>query len=69
MAEPEFPSDTFETFPEDFFALRAKDIDGNEVDFKTLQGKKAYLICNVASECGLTDSGYKGLRKLHDKYK
>ena len=63
------PEDTFDNYPEDFFSLHAEDIDGNDVDFKSLHGKKAYLIINVASACGLTDAGYKGLKTLYDKYK
>jgi len=69
MSLPQFPNDTYESFPSDFFALKAKDIDGNDVNFETLKGKKGYLICNVASECGLTDNGYKGLRFLYEKYR
>ncbi len=33
------------------------------------KGKKAYLVVNVASQCGLTDKNYAGLQELYDKYK
>ncbi len=29
---------------------------------------KVLLITNVASECGFTDTNYKGLQKLYDKF-
>lgn len=29
---------------------------------------KVLLITNVASQCGFTDSNYKGLQKLYEKY-
>lgn len=34
----------------EFFALTAKDIDGNEFAFEKLRGSVAVLITNVASE-------------------
>ncbi len=43
-----------------FYDLKAKDIDGNEVDFKDRFGGKVVLITNVASACGYTDGNYKG---------
>lgn len=30
---------------------------------------KVLLITNVASQCGFTDSNYKGLQKLYEKFK
>lgn len=35
---------------------------------KSFKGKKAYLIVNVASNCGLTSSNYDELKMLHDSY-
>jgi Glutathione peroxidase len=61
--------DTFENPPTIFWDLEANDIDGNPVKFKSLEGKKAFLIVNVASKCGLTHSNYTFLTKLYDQYK
>jgi len=47
-----------------FFDLKAKDIDGNELDFSTLKDKVT-IITNVASYCGYTESHYKGLVELY----
>lgn len=43
-----------------FFDLKAKDIEGNLVDFKDFQGDVTVIV-NVASHCGYTDSHYKGV--------
>ncbi len=48
-------------------SFKAKDIDGNTVDFSTFKGKKL-LIVNTASECGFTPQ-YKDLEALYQKYK
>ena len=48
-----------------FFDLKAKDIHGDEMDFANYGRKKAFIIVNVASACGLTDSNYRQLKKLH----
>eukprot|EP01018_Ginkgo_biloba_P031777 Gb_10321 [translate_table: standard] len=45
-----------------------KDIRGNDVDLSAYKGK-VVLIVNVASQCGLTNSNYKELNKLYEKYK
>jgi hypothetical protein len=40
-----------------------------KVDLSQYRGKKAYLIVNVASNCGLTDINYLELQELYEKYK
>lgn len=49
-----------------FYDLRAQTIDGKEMLFSTLKGKRV-LIVNVASKCGYTPQ-YEELQKLHDQY-
>jgi glutathione peroxidase len=46
-----------------FFDLRANDIHGTRIDFKQFDNKVTVVV-NVASECGYTDSHYKGLVQL-----
>lgn len=49
--------------------INVVDIDGNEKKLSdVVKGQKAVLIVNVASACGFTDSGYKGLVELYNKY-
>lgn len=55
--------------PKSFWELKARDIDGQSVDFEALKGKKAFIVVNVASACGYTGSNYKGLVELYNKYK
>lgn len=55
--------------PKTFWELKAKNIDGDQVDFDTLKGKKAFIVVNVASACGYTNANYKGLVELYSKYK
>lgn len=45
----------------------AEDIDGKEQPMRQYAGK-VLLITNVASECGFTDSNYRGLQKLYEKF-
>ncbi len=40
--------DKLNTSPTSFFDLKAKDIEGNLIDFGIYKGKKAILVVNVA---------------------
>ncbi|MDX5346839.1 MAG: glutathione peroxidase, partial [Hymenobacteraceae bacterium] len=51
----------------DFYNFKMPLLDGTEVDFSKLKGKKVLLV-NVASECGYTPQ-YKELQQLHEQYK
>eukprot|EP00429_Kryptoperidinium_foliaceum_P003552 CAMPEP_0176009826 /NCGR_PEP_ID=MMETSP0120_2-20121206/4450_1 /TAXON_ID=160619 /ORGANISM="Kryptoperidinium foliaceum, Strain CCMP 1326" /LENGTH=214 /DNA_ID=CAMNT_0017342633 /DNA_START=65 /DNA_END=706 /DNA_ORIENTATION=+ len=51
-----------------FFDLSAYDIHGNLVEFSKFEGQVT-IIVNVASQCGYTDSHYKGLVKLWSQVK
>ncbi|MBA0853658.1 hypothetical protein Goshw_020587, partial [Gossypium schwendimanii] len=46
----------------------SRDIRGNDVSLSEYKGK-VVLIVNVASKCGLTQSNYKELNVLYEKYK
>ena len=41
----------------------------DQVSLKEYHGKKAYLVVNVASQCGLTDKNYAGLQEIYEKYR
>ena len=45
-----------------------EDIEGNQRALSEFANKVAVVV-NVASQCGFTDSNYKGLQFLYDKYK
>ncbi|KAK9908740.1 hypothetical protein WJX75_002168 [Coccomyxa subellipsoidea] len=49
------------------YLMTAEDIDGKEQSMSQYSGK-VLLITNVASQCGFTDSNYKGLQKLYEKF-
>jgi len=50
-----------------FYDLSAKDIDGNEVSMGQFRSKPL-MVVNVASACGKTDSEYKWLTEMYNKY-
>ncbi|XP_019172588.1 PREDICTED: probable glutathione peroxidase 2 [Ipomoea nil] len=54
--------------PKSIFDFSVKDIRGNDVPLSNYRGK-VVLIVNVASKCGLTNSNYKELNILYEKYK
>ncbi len=45
-----------------------QDIEGNQRSLGEFANKVAVVV-NVASQCGFTESNYKGLQFLYDKYK
>lgn len=49
------------------YDFKVTDIDGNEFNLNSLQGKKV-MIVNTASKCGLTPQ-YEELEKLYETYK
>ena len=59
-------TDTFANPPATFAEIAVKDIDGTELKLGTIKGPKAYLVVNVASECGLTKSNYTELTEIYN---
>lgn len=49
------------------YDFHARDIHGNDVDFNKYRDH-VLIIVNVASNCGLTDTNYKQLVQLYEKY-
>ncbi|KAJ8673536.1 hypothetical protein QAD02_004798 [Eretmocerus hayati] len=49
------------------YDFHARDIDGNDVSLDKYKGHVAIII-NVASQCGLTETNYKQLQGLYNKY-
>ena len=39
---------------------------GNNIKLSEYKGRNAYLIVNVACQCGLTNSNYRDLQLLYD---
>ncbi|XP_065023552.1 probable glutathione peroxidase 2 [Musa acuminata AAA Group] len=54
--------------PGSLYDIAVKDMDGNDVNLGSYSGK-VLLIVNVASKCGFTNSNYKEMNVLYDKYK
>ncbi|KAJ9178599.1 hypothetical protein P3X46_010470 [Hevea brasiliensis] len=54
--------------PKSIYDFTVKDIRGNDVSLSEHSGK-VLLIVNVASKCGFTQSNYKELNVLYEKYK
>ncbi|XP_057802726.1 probable glutathione peroxidase 2 [Salvia miltiorrhiza] len=54
--------------PKSVYDFTVKDIHGNDVPLSNYQGK-VLLIVNVASKCGLTQSNYKELNILYERYR
>ncbi|XP_074319991.1 putative glutathione peroxidase 2 [Silene latifolia] len=61
-------SQTSEELPNSIYDFTVKDIYGADVSLSNYKGK-VILLVNVASKCGLTDSNYKELNILYEKYK
>uniref|UniRef100_A0A5B7BQN4 Glutathione peroxidase n=1 Tax=Davidia involucrata TaxID=16924 RepID=A0A5B7BQN4_DAVIN len=57
-----------EEVPKSIYDFSVKDIRGNDVPLSNYNGK-VLLIVNVASKCGFTQSNYKELNILYEKYK
>lgn len=49
------------------YQFKAKDIDGNEFDFASLQGK-VVMITNVACQCGMTKSSYYAMSDMYKSF-
>ena len=54
--------------PPGLLGVPVKDIDGKATTLGAVKGGKAWLIVNVASQCGYTRQ-YAGLQSLYDNYK
>nr|AYQ93003.1 glutathione peroxidase 2 [Rhodiola crenulata] len=62
------PTMSGDELPSSIYDFTIKDIRGNDVSLSEYKGK-VLLIVNVASQCGLTNSNYKELNVLYEKYK
>lgn len=60
-----------EDAPSPFFSFPSKKLDGTDVTClgDLVDGKKAILVVNVASEWGVTDRDYTQLVQMHKEYK
>ena len=48
------------------FDIEVPNYLGNQVKLSEYKGRNAYLVVNVACECGLTSSNYKELQILYE---
>ncbi|WVZ51393.1 hypothetical protein U9M48_002544 [Paspalum notatum var. saurae] len=60
--------DMADDLPASIYDIAVKDIRGNDIKLSEYAGK-VLLIVNVASKCGLTNSNYKELNVLYEKYR
>ncbi|GMY32400.1 probable glutathione peroxidase 2 isoform X1 [Fagus crenata] len=67
-SSPSSQSMAEDTTSKSLYDFTVKDIRGNDVSLSEYSGK-VLLIVNVASKCGLTQTNYKELNVLHEKYK
>ena len=63
-----FLSGTSLSWVNDCHMQTVQDIEGNQRSLGEFANKVAVVV-NVASQCGFTESNYKGLQFLYDKYK
>ncbi|XP_055321181.1 uncharacterized protein LOC129577706 [Sitodiplosis mosellana] len=54
--------------PQSVYDFKVKDTFGNDVSLDKYKGK-VLLVVNIASQCGLTNTNYKELTELAEKYK
>lgn len=54
--------------PQSVYDFTVKDTYGKDVSLDKYKGK-VLMFVNIASQCGLTNTNYKELTELHDKYK
>jgi len=52
---------------ESFYELKAKDLEGNPVDFQQFEGQ-VVVITNVASECGYTETHYTQMVQVYEEF-
>jgi glutathione peroxidase-family protein len=62
-------TDAFPNIPAYFWHIPVHDIDGNAKLLNDYKGAKAYLIVNVASQCGYTKKNYEELTQLFTDHK
>ena len=54
---------------QDLFSFKCKNIDLVDKDLSEFKGSNAYIVVNVASKWGLTDSHYKAYTEMYTKYR
>ncbi|KAL5550212.1 hypothetical protein UlMin_000388 [Ulmus minor] len=68
ISPPSNPMAEASQTPKSIYDFTVKDFRGNDASLSEYGGK-VVLIVNVASKCGLTQSNYKELNVLYEKYK